>query len=430
MEPFVICWETLGGSLRCIGGESIDDSCVLSKLRWKYHSHGGADCNIGTWYGIYWKERCHRVKSAKAKMARSKCVFPHTMGRGGYAHVKEKMIEKKEIEQDEEPTRGTLWLKGRVNKDGEYQDDEIRSVGDKLKETEDKIKEGTLQVDQGTDAMTLVLGKEKGGYARGVGSGVTYKRYFDLPRSKQAADERILLLESQLDAARREREEKELLIKSMSSKMSQTEGMVTKLKNQLAAQGGQLQSTPTQLTPLDVSPVEIHPINSSADEEGGTTVVGCDQNDASIRKEMQKRKLLNLWELSIRLDQSERILQVKIPNPKKMCRYYHKLWHLKKTTIIAEGTVYKSDGKIMLHNKALPKDCYKVSIDKSLVDATFIPDVGVFHTRGFCFLQATPPSTIQMITGENQTAPKVQTKRKNVYVSSDAMQKEANKKRS
>ncbi|GJU25607.1 transposase, Ptta/En/Spm, transposase, Tnp1/En/Spm-like protein [Tanacetum coccineum] len=160
----------------------------------------------------------YKVKSAKAKMARSKCVFPHTMGR--------------EIEQDEEPTRGTLWLKGRVNKDGEYQDDEIRSVGDKLKETEDKIKEGTLQVDQGTDAMTLVLGKEKGGYARGVGSGVTYKRYFDLPRSKQAADERILLLESQLDAARREREEKELLIKSMSSKMSQTEGMVTDWKYQ------------------------------------------------------------------------------------------------------------------------------------------------------------------------------------------------------
>ncbi|GKF86430.1 hypothetical protein Tco_0254257, partial [Tanacetum coccineum] len=90
-----------------------------------------------------------------------------------------------------------------------------------------------------------------------------------------------------------------------------------------------------------VSPVEIHLINSSTDEEGGTIVVGCDQNDASIRKEMQKG-----------------------------------LWHLKKTTIIAEATVYKSDGKIMLHNKSLPKDCYKVSIDKFLVDAAFIPDVG------------------------------------------------------
>ncbi|GKB98572.1 integrase, catalytic region, zinc finger, CCHC-type containing protein [Tanacetum coccineum] len=198
--------------------------------------------------------------------------------------------KKKEIEPDEEPSRGTLWLKGRVNKDGDYPDDEIRSVGDKLKETEDKIKEGTLKVDQGTDAITVVLGKEKGGYARGVGSGVTYKRYFDLPRSKQAADERILLLQSQLDAARRERQEKELLIQSMSSKMSQTEGLVTKLKTQLAAQGGQLQSMPTQLTPPAVSLVDIHPVNSSANEEGRTTVVGCDQNDASIQKEMQKRE--------------------------------------------------------------------------------------------------------------------------------------------
>ncbi|GJV29923.1 hypothetical protein Tco_1386371 [Tanacetum coccineum] len=46
------------------------------------------------------------VKSAAAKMARSKSVYQHTMGRGGYALVKEKM-----------------------------------------KETEDKIKEGTLKVD-------------------------------------------------------------------------------------------------------------------------------------------------------------------------------------------------------------------------------------------------------------------------------------------
>ncbi|GJS59200.1 hypothetical protein Tco_0653984 [Tanacetum coccineum] len=83
----------------------------------------------------------------------------------------------------------------------------------------------------------------------------------------------------------------------------------------------------------------------------------------------------------------------------------------------------------MLHNKALPKDCYKVSIDKSLVDAAFIPDVG---SNGCTTVldAATPPSNIQMITGENKTAPKLQTKRKNVYVSIDAMQKEANKKRS
>ncbi|GJW38814.1 hypothetical protein Tco_0064659 [Tanacetum coccineum] len=274
------------------------------------------------------------VKSAAGKMVRSKCLYPHTMGRGGYAHVKEQM-----------------------------------------KETEDKIKEGTLKVDQGTDAITVVLGKEKGGYARGVGSGVTYKRYFDLPRSKQAADERILLLQSQLDAARRERQEKELLIQSMSSKMSQTEGLVTKLKTQLAAQGGQLQSMPTQLTPPAVSLVDIYPVNSSADEEGRTTIVGCDQNDTSIRKKMQKRETVKSMGAkkttrSIRKDSSSQDSQ-----SKENVSILPQTVALKKSTIIAEGTVYKSDGKIMLHNKALPKDCYKVSIDKYLVDATFIPDV-------------------------------------------------------
>ncbi|GKA27072.1 transposase, Ptta/En/Spm, transposase, Tnp1/En/Spm-like protein, partial [Tanacetum coccineum] len=288
------------------------------------------------------------VKSVAAKMARSKTVYPHTMGRD----------QKKEIEPDEEPARGTLWLKGRVNKDGEYPDDEIRSVGDKLKETEDKIKEGTLKVDHGTDAMTIVLGKEKGGYARGVGSGVTYKRYFDLPR-----------------------------------------GMVTKLKNQLAAQGGQFQSMSTRLTPPNVSPVDINPINSSADEEGGTTVVGC-ENDASIQK-------------SNGLATLEKEMET------------------------------RTDGKQMLHNKQLPKDCYKVSIDTFLVDATCIPYVGnnsfktVKDAVGGFFAwpkdqvvfdpKATPPSTIQMNV-ENKTAPKLQMKRKNIYVSSDAMQRQTKKK--
>ncbi|GJX87453.1 hypothetical protein Tco_0339467 [Tanacetum coccineum] len=49
---------------------------------------------------------------------------------------------------------------------------------------------------------------------------------------------------------------------------------------------------------------------------------------------------------------------------------------LKEINYIALGTVYKTDGKQMLHNKELPKDCYKVSVDKSLVDAACIPNIG------------------------------------------------------
>lgn len=53
-----------------------------------------------------------------------------------------------------------------------------------------------------------------------------------------------------------------------------------------------------------------------------------------------------------------------------------KLWSINKTKIVAIGTVYKAAGKQMLHNQELPIDCYKVSIDESIVDAACVPDVG------------------------------------------------------
>ncbi|GKB64875.1 hypothetical protein Tco_0921061 [Tanacetum coccineum] len=323
------------------------------------------------------------VNQQQVKMARPSVYIRIQWDEVEYSHVHEKM----KLNKMKNPPV-VLWLKGRVNKDGEYQDDEIRSVGDKLK-LRPRFKEGTFQVRSSTDANDTCTRTNKQLMKK-----FCYKKVNLMLRDVNGRDRTI---------------------------------------NQ------------------EVSPVEIHPINSNADEEGGTTVVGCDQNDASIRKEMQKKETVKSvgakkTTTSIQKDSSSQDSQSKenvsvLPQAIK-CR----LWHLKKSTIIAEGSVYKSDGKIMLHNKALPKDCYKVSIDKSLGDASFIPDVGnngcttvLDAVGGFVawpknqvvfYPKATPPSTIQMITVENKTAPKVPTKRKNFYVSSDAMQKEANKKRS
>lgn len=124
--------------------------------------------------------------------------------------------------------------------------------------------------------------------------------------------------------------------------------------------------------------------------------------------------------------------------------------------------------KQKVHNKPLPKDCYKLSIDQSIVDAACIPDEGnnpfktvkesvgsfvawpkdqvlfdekvhtlyqptyiylfilnlLFDTFTFCFLQVTPPNSLQKVD-ENKTAPKLQTKRKATYISREAMQKQA-----
>nr|GEY34473.1 hypothetical protein [Tanacetum cinerariifolium] len=152
----------------------------------------------------------HLEKSARGKMTRFKNVYHHKMGRGGYVFVKEKMIKNKEIEADEEPPRGIIWLKERVNKDGEFTNDEIRSVGDKL------IKEGTLNLDDCIDAMTVVFGKEKRGYARGVGSGVTYKRR----EVKKLSIEMI---------------EKDVLVKKLSNEMTKTKGMRSQLVTSMGA---------------------------------------------------------------------------------------------------------------------------------------------------------------------------------------------------
>ncbi|GKB03556.1 hypothetical protein Tco_0831699, partial [Tanacetum coccineum] len=171
----------------------------------------------------------------------------------------------------------------------------------RVKETKDKIKKGALKVDHGTDAMTFVLGKEKGGYVGGV------------------------------------------------------------------------------------SLVDINPINSSAYEEGGTTVVGF-ENDASIQKSNGLATLEKEMETRVS-NKTSPCENVKSVGSKKMTRSIRKdssrqasqsqenvspllvlPQHINKSTII--------DGKQMLHNKQLPKDCYKVSIDTSLVDAACILDVG------------------------------------------------------
>ncbi|GJR52855.1 hypothetical protein Tco_1403376 [Tanacetum coccineum] len=167
---------------------------------------------------------------------------------------------------------------------------------------------------------------------------------------------------------------------------------------------------------ITVSPVDINLINSSADEEDGTTVVGC-ENDTSIQK-------------SNKTSPCETIKSVR---SKKLTR------SIRKDSSRQDSQSQENVSPLLV----LPQDCYKVSVDTSLMDAAYIPDVvnngfkTVKDAVGGFFAwpkdhvvfdpKATPPSTIQMNV-ENKTAPKLQTKRKNVYVSSDAMQRQAKKK--
>ncbi|GKA61352.1 hypothetical protein Tco_0760759 [Tanacetum coccineum] len=117
--------------------------------------------------------------------------------------------------------------------------------------------------------------------------------------------------------------QKDVLVNKLSNEMTETKGMLSQLMNQLAAQGVQLNLSSQLQVASDVTPMGAYEV----DETQSSVVVR--DKDARIKK--------------------------------------------KSNGLV---TSEKSDGKQMLHNQALPNDCYKVSIYSSLVDAACIPDVG------------------------------------------------------
>ncbi|CAI9300035.1 unnamed protein product [Lactuca saligna] len=110
------------------------------------------------------KKTCQNVSQWTIKV-RKMSKYDHRMGRGGYTTLRRKLIEENVISKDEIPPRSM--------------------------EHEKQIKEGQVNVERGTDAMTLVFGKEKGGFLKGVGTGVTYNKYFNVPCSKGLSKEEI-----------------------------------------------------------------------------------------------------------------------------------------------------------------------------------------------------------------------------------------------
>ncbi|KAL6555873.1 hypothetical protein OROHE_007147 [Orobanche hederae] len=134
--------------------------------------------------------------STKGQTARMKHIYPHHMGRGGYPYLKEKLVKKKEITIDEDPSRAYMWRKGREDKNGEYQNMEVKVMAEKLIEVEEKIKDEALNLDPDQDAITVVFGKDKGHYLKGVGCGVTASTYWTGPKKRGELKERIAVAET------------------------------------------------------------------------------------------------------------------------------------------------------------------------------------------------------------------------------------------
>lgn len=116
------------------------------------------------------------------------------------------MVKNKEISEDEVPIRSLMWCKARQTKDGGYENDELMDKANEIVNHEKEIQDGSLELEHGTDALTLVFGKEHTGRVRGVGKEATPTHYRNIPRRKGSS--RNCTLQRQLDDEKRENAEK------------------------------------------------------------------------------------------------------------------------------------------------------------------------------------------------------------------------------
>ncbi|KAI3919717.1 hypothetical protein MKX01_000158 [Papaver californicum] len=108
---------------------------------------------------------------------RGKHIYPHRLGRTGYAGLVEKMI-KSEGATPEEIDRCVLWKKARQNKNGEYDDDATREQAEIIDELKKQVDNGSLVCDGNIDVLTMALRTP----VRDAGKFVSQPTFFQKPK--------------------------------------------------------------------------------------------------------------------------------------------------------------------------------------------------------------------------------------------------------
>ncbi|KAL4557564.1 hypothetical protein LXL04_035747 [Taraxacum kok-saghyz] len=322
-----------------------------------------------------------------------KSIYDHRMGRGGYTALREKLVQKQVIDKHEMPPRSFMWYKGRENKAGEIVDDGVQVIAGKLQEQEQKIKDGELSLDPGEDAMTVVFGKENGSYLKGVGTGVTYTRYFHEPRTKGSSKAVIEELNFKLMNEKREVEKKDQQLEALSTKVTEQAKTLTQVLALLDSQGLKLPDLPS-------SPVSPLPQPNSVEKIVGSTttidtITTMDQ-PVTPKKVVESNTATTVPETpsdlpkAVTIEKKTTITDVPrtgttdsqiVPKSIKCTLAYPD-----QRNIVALGEIHLSSERQVIHGVPLQDDCYKVSIEELRKPNSFLPfETGEYKTVGEAF---------------------------------------------
>ncbi|CAL2230851.1 unnamed protein product [Prunus armeniaca] len=123
-----------------------------------------------------------REKLSQPPEIREKLEYNHRLSRKGYAGLEDQL---EETMPGVEIDRSTLWKKARQDKHGNIPDPKVAEKAKLIDELQKQVAEGSLSLSSSNDVLTLALGPEHPGRVRGVGAGISPRRFFNLPRPQR-----------------------------------------------------------------------------------------------------------------------------------------------------------------------------------------------------------------------------------------------------
>ncbi|BBG96441.1 hypothetical protein Prudu_005242 [Prunus dulcis] len=120
---------------------------------------------------------------------REKLEYNHRLSRKGYAGLEDEL---EETMPGVEIDRSTLWKRARQDKHGNIPDPKVAEKAKLIDELQKQVSEGKVSVYGSNDVLTMALGPEHPGRVRAVGSGISPRQYFNLPKPQRVSfDDRL-----------------------------------------------------------------------------------------------------------------------------------------------------------------------------------------------------------------------------------------------
>ncbi|KAL4583317.1 hypothetical protein LXL04_007887 [Taraxacum kok-saghyz] len=366
-------------------GDLVRQKVGLRVFSWKAVETGGKGETMATDHivmkrmGMLLRNFRRKDLSGRTTEARKSLKYTHRMGRGGYKTLTKKLVANNVIAKDEQPSRSLLWCKGREDKHGDIKP-EAKMIADQLMEHEKQIKDGTVLLEPGTDAMTMVFGKDKGGYLKGVGTGVTATTYFHIPRNKGSAKEEIKELKCAVHNGKVELEKKDAQVKDLTTKFDEQQETLNWVLAHLAATGTKIPNLPntSAIKRTNKKGVQSKSVAAIADKPSLTLTPTTFKN---TKKVLAPKTSTITPELAAATSPPNQVHQSTIKTNKKVVSTKNvsevpatspsnpvpqtikcSLCYPDKRNIVARGEIHLSSKRQSIHGVPLQDDCYKVSI--------------------------------------------------------------------